>query len=515
MDRFVSLYLPDWPTDRIRRTWLTARRRDPLVLTQWRGSACIVAHASPEARGAGVRPGMTLAHAQAVLPSAVFEGHDPSADAASLDMLARWAVRFSPRVGIDTPNGLFLDITGCERLFRGEGNLLNRLVHAMQEAGLSVHAAVASTLGAAWAVSHAGGQAQAIVPADQAYAALSPLPPWALRLDAHLTTQLDALGIHRIETLMMLPRSTLPARFGEAMLLRVDQALGLRSENFQSITPTAGVSADMCFDGCITNWEVVQVAIEQLMDRVIADLKKQCRGAVQLDLVFFGETGAPMKRSALLCSPSNNRRHLLNLLMAQCERLNLSGGIEAVRLTVAESKPMAVEQGDFFEGDARGSQRDAAEILDELAGRLGANAVVRPELIESHRPERAWRPSPVTQADKKPRETAGRSKKSRPDDEPRHTDSLAADVRPLRLLPRPEPIDVFAIVPDQPPSWFRHRGREYRSHHGIGPERIDREWWSDDCGTRDYYRIDTEGGARFWVFYEAESGRWFLHGIFE
>lgn len=457
---------------------------------------------------------MALSHAQAVLPNAVFEFHDPTADAASLEMLARWAIRFSPRVGLDSSNGLLLDITGCERLFRGEANLLNRLVRAIKEADLTVYAAIASTIGTAWAMSHASGESQLIVPPDQSYAALSPLPPWALRLDASLVTQLDALGIHRIETLLMLPRSTLPARFGDSLLLRVDQALGRVSENFKSILPIGNVTADLCFDGCVTRLDVVQLAIEKLLDRVIHDLKKLCLGATQLDLFFVGEQGAPMKRSVMLCMPSNNRRHLLNLLLTQCERLNLSNGVEAVQLTVAASKHIAIEQGEFFEAGGKAAARETAEVLDELASRLGPDAVIRPELIESYRPERAWRPSPIAQGTKE-RTAQVKEKKSKANPENYQNGSDEPNARPLRLLARPQPIDVFAIVPDQPPSWFRYRGREYRAYGGVGPERIEREWWNGDRGTRDYYRIDTESGARFWVYCEAESRRWFLHGMFE
>ena len=34
---------------------------------------------------------------------------------------------------------------------------------------------------------------------------------------------------------------------------------------------------------------------------------------------------------------------------------------------------------------------------------------------------------------------------------------------------------------------------------------------------RDYYRIETEAGERFWLFRDApaaQGGRWFLHGVF-
>ncbi len=56
-----------------------------------------------------------------------------------------------------------------------------------------------------------------------------------------------------------------------------------------------------------------------------------------------------------------------------------------------------------------------------------------------------------------------------------------------------------------------------------GPERIAMEWWRNDRGeklTRDYFRVESETGARFWLYREglAQTGklapRWYVHGLF-
>ena len=80
------------------------------------------------------------------------------------------------------------------------------------------------------------------------------------------------------------------------------------------------------------------------------------------------------------------------------------------------------------------------------------------------------------------------------------------------------------MVPDGPPRLFRWRGRAYRVARASGPERIEDEWWREDRPTRDYYRVEDETGARFWLYREglyrdpangADGGpRWYLHGLF-
>ncbi|MFY9290495.1 MAG: DUF6504 family protein, partial [Methylorubrum rhodinum] len=93
--------------------------------------------------------------------------------------------------------------------------------------------------------------------------------------------------------------------------------------------------------------------------------------------------------------------------------------------------------------------------------------------------------------------------------------------RPARLLDAPEPVAAMAEIPDAPPLFFVWRGARHRVARADGPERILGEWWvapGETDMTRDYYRVETEAGERFWLFrdgpMEAE-GRWWLHGLGE
>ncbi len=94
-------------------------------------------------------------------------------------------------------------------------------------------------------------------------------------------------------------------------------------------------------------------------------------------------------------------------------------------------------------------------------------------------------------------------------------------LRPLTLLPIPEPIQAIAPVPDDPPLSFRWKNIQHRVVAADGPERIGPEWWLVEAGRkpRDYYRVENSEGRRFWVYREGlygaqEPPRWFLHGFF-
>jgi protein ImuB len=82
-------------------------------------------------------------------------------------------------------------------------------------------------------------------------------------------------------------------------------------------------------------------------------------------------------------------------------------------------------------------------------------------------------------------------------------------------------VKVAALLPDHPPAFFVWRRVRHRVVQADGPERVLGEWWKSDAevsSLRDYYRVEDENGARFWLFRDApaeDGGRWWLHGLFQ
>src|SRR5262249_40088142 len=145
--------LPRWPTDRLRRKSPDAPARDkPLVTASMQGQRRVLASVDDVAERMGLTCGMTVTHAQSLIPDLHVVKATPEEDEAALERLALWCVKYSPLVTPNPPDGIFIDVAGSAHLFQGEAPLLNDLCKRLAAEGITAKAALADTPGCAWAV---------------------------------------------------------------------------------------------------------------------------------------------------------------------------------------------------------------------------------------------------------------------------------------------------------------------------------------------------------------------------
>lgn len=472
----------------------------PLVTVAQEGNRRLIAAADEAARRQRLHPGMTVAHAQSLVPELVVIDAAPEADAAALTRLALWCSRYSPLVTPDPPDGVFIDIAGSAHLFKGEAALIEDLGRRLDAEAIGNGIAVADTPAGAWATARYGRER--IVAPGRMSEVLGLLPVAALRLPPATIESLADVGIERIAQLAGKPRSALQARFGGELLLRFDQALGRAPEPLSSLQPPEVPSATLVFAEPIGTPEDLERVIERLCGTLMHDLERKGIGARRLDLVFLRVDNIAQAIRIGTARPNRDQRHLARLLKERLVLVDPGFGVERATLTASWVEALSERQtvGQHV-ADDEGSV-DLGPLVDTLRTRLGANRVFRVSPVESDLPERAVRRiSPVA---------------------PVVGCSWPADLpRPARLLTPPEPISAIAQVPDAPPRLFVWHRRRYRVARADGPERILGEWWVSDeeiGQRRDYYRVECTDGQRFWLFRDApadEGGRWWLHGLGE
>ncbi len=535
--RLLCLWFPRLGVERLMRREDPEGERPVATVAGHRG-AQVLDCVSRAAEALGLRPGQRLRDATAIHPDLILRPRDPSAEAAFLAALRRWADRFGPRVAEDPPDTLVVDVTGCAHLFGGEEAMVARAVEEATDMGLTVHAGLADTPGAAWALTrHSDGrgpppplsgdaidqEARAtrsraakrgpaippplegpvsrIAPPGETWQSVGNLPVAALRLEPATVAELSQLGLRRISDLVAQPRAGLSRRFGQPMMDRLDKVLGMAPDPIAPRRPDARFAVRMTLPEPVGLEEDVMAAVDRLLPALFERLAAAGRGARRVLLEMSRTDRDVVGVDVALARTAQDADVLRPLLAMRVARIDAGYGIDALRIEVLVSEPVRTHQ-DALAGDGAAAPRDTAmaDLIGRLGTRIGPERITRLHPVDTHIPEkahrevaaafsagaRAWPPAPVP--------------------------------RPLLIWP-PEP--VGAPARPVPPERFRWRGRDMALARARGPERIAPEWWLDDpawrTGTRDYWRATCESGEILWLYY-AHGKRlragWFCQGSF-
>jgi protein ImuB len=500
--RLLCLYFPQLPLDRLQRED-PVRCSYPFAVTYENRGHTYIAAANALAGNAGIVAGARLADARTILPTLQAIPDDPLANAHVKQRLVQWCNRYSPLVANDGPDGIAIDITGCAHLFGGEAALLTDLQARIRKTGYHVRGAIADSLGAAWAF--ARYSKRAIFNIEEMPAALDLLPVQALRLSEETVRALRRVGLTTIGAVRKIPRQLLATRFGSGILLRLDQAFCHAEEPIVPYCLPAPYYATRTLAEPISTVSAVEYVLLDLLNEICSRLEKDHMGARQLNLDCCRIDGTVVQCCVATAKPVRSIEHLMCLFSEKLDGVDAGFGIETITLSISRIDRLDPEQiylPEFSQYTEKESELD--RLVDRLGMRLGFQKVCRFQIRESLLPENAIEFQPITA----PVASSASWPESR--------------VRPVCLIHPPARIQVWTVFPDETPVQFRLRGTLHSIAKAEGPERLTPEWWRDDSwqwAEHDYYRIEDDKGARFWIFREVcdiprstSLTRWFLCG---
>jgi protein ImuB len=525
MKRVISVYLPNWPTERFIRKSRSAAPEPaapnpagpepaapdpeptaaPLVLCLRVGNRREVYATDSVAQSLGLRVGMTVTKAQALVPGLVVKDAEQEEDAKALERLALWALQlYSPIAAADHPSGLVIDATGAAHLYGGEAAMLADIVRRLEAGGITAKAAMTDSWGASHAVARFGTKPIYVLPAGESAALLLRLPLAALRLPPDMVLGLRKLGFARIGDLEDKPRAPLTLRFGPQLHRRLDQAMCRLAETVEPARMPEVIETMQMFAEPIGAAETLARYTGKLVDALCLQLEANGLGARRLDLLFHRVDSELQAIRIGTSTPVRDAKRLTRLLCDKIETIDPGFGVEQMRLCATMVEPFETKQirTSLLSED---SETDISAAIDVLSNRVGEDKLYRFTPVDSDVPERSFsRVAPMTKA----------TGKGWPNHWP----------RPTRLLAPPEQIQTVALLPDHPPVSFSWRGIRRRVKRADGPERVFGEWWKRDAElstVRDYFQVEDDAGERFWI-YRAGDGEdaatgshfWFIHGIF-
>jgi len=381
---------------------------------------------------------------------------------ATLEAIGAWACQFTPKVSLEPPQVLLLEVTGSLRLFGGLEALKSRIRAGIEAMGFNAALATAATPRAALWLSCAGCER---------------IDDVALEVVCHAETQefLRSIGMHTVGDLSRLPREGLALRCGRRLLDEIDYALGALPEPRAFFEPPPRFSARLELPAPVVHAEGLAFAARRLLVQLEGLLAARQAGVRRFTLVLLDEV-AETRVDVGLASPARDAGRFTRLLQERFSSLQIVRPVEAIRVEAADFVPLGGFTAGMF-GDAAAEAEDWARLAERLRARLGHDAVCGLATHPDHRPEHAWRRVEPGEWDPHAYRQPG--------------------PRPLWLLePRKIKEDAFITL--------------------AGPERIESGWWDGDEASRDYFVARLPDGELAWIYREGDPGsaHWFLHGLF-
>ncbi len=478
---------------------------------------------------------MTAAAARALVPDVAIDELDPVGEHEDRCALRKAFTELSDRVAFPWEEELVLEISGVVRLFGGDRAVAERALALAAGLGHSCQVAVADHPLAAVAL--ASTSACTILECGDA-GPLAELPMTALRPSIDLHDALRAVGVERVGEFIRLDAASVAGRFGAegVRLHRVGRGLAPPDTDLGWHDRMDGRPAVGARLGGATSTLQIRFVLPGLLARLADRLAEQDQAAVRLQVVLRLESGWDQDldretaseqtrargRVALAVRvgrPTRNPEILQRLIEQRLDGVELSAPVDEIVLEVSE---LALDSG-WQPGltDRTEAQEPLPDLMARLIDHLGEEACCAAELVDSWRPEGAWRPRPWPPRSPHPPLPGILEAGEIPDavfsDDPVEIqEAWERDLqrpRPTQLLPEPLRLQVRCAAGRPLGIHLMDRGW-VAVEHAEGPERLEGDWWNPELAwDRDYWVVRADQRTA-WIFRDRARDRWALHGWF-
>lgn len=465
---WLCLDLPRLPLEA-----LTADTQTAVAVVDRKGPRRWLIACSNACAAHAIETGLDVAVALARLPDLRLLDRSPKQELQALKGLAVWAEQFTSFASFDARRlCLWMEIGSVLQYFGGLNPLLARVRNGVATLAYGASLGIAPTPEAALLL--ARGEVAPVYNLEALSNALSAVPLACLPINPDWLASFAALGLRSVGELLQLPDDALARRYGPAVTAYLSRLLGRLPDPLQPYRPPPRYRRRFeCF-GAIESYEGLLFPLKRILIELEGFLKARDAAVQRLDLVFGHDRHPATRLEIRSTQPTRDAARLLLLVRERIERSVLAAAVEAITVVAKRLVPLGDTQLELLRD---GAAHDAgwAALLDRLRARLGDAAVHRLGLQSVHRPEQAWCSVALDE---------------------KGSDDPTPDSRRVRPL--------WLMAPRELGKLPRLLGK---------PERIEAGWWDGNDVRRDYYLARTEEGARWWLFREEPSGRWFLQGL--
>jgi protein ImuB len=327
----------------------------------------------------------------------------PAPGPAALRRMAERCLRWTPRVHAEHVEGdwplILLDLRGCLEVHGGAPRLRERIARAFARRGIEHACCMDACAGAAAAraTAHAIELSASRTPGAALRVPLDRLAIESLRIGADACAALREVNVRSVGELRAIGRAALADRFGPTVGMRLDQASGARAWDFVPIPHPDPPRAAFEFASPCACPEATARATRHALEDLCTALAARARGVRAL-AVRMERAGLPAVRGTVhLGVPTRDAAHLWAVLRPRVERMHLGRhelgqGVERIALVALRTGRVPDGMGALVPGvgtrgmpaapggpgPADAARRALGELVDQLAARLGDEAVRRP-----------------------------------------------------------------------------------------------------------------------------------------
>jgi protein ImuB len=507
--RIVCLYVPMFP--------LAARLRsepellpEAVAIVEGNGTNAHVVAATRRARSKGVRPGLSLAQARALVPKLIARGRDAECERTAQEALLEVAETFSPRVEDGREGIVYFDIrsgVGLQPKKHSEPapddgkppdaaalerDLARRAMRAADAVGLPARCGVAASKLAARVAAELP-RSPTVVEAGKEAEFLAPLPLARLspELDAAITLQ--RWGLASAGDLARLPESEVASRLGEMGRELHSAARGIDPRPLMPRALPPEFREGMDLEWPLVALEPFLFIASAALDRLATRLELQGFACRRLEVTMTLEPEGHHARAIELPAPTRDVKTMLTLIRLELEKNPPGAPVAGFSIVAHPDRPRRAQLSLF--GPAALAPEKLATTIARLISILGEGRVGMPATVDGYLPERfsieAFDPPPPPDLARAPKTSRG----------------LVA----VRVFRPPVAIDV--AMNDGRLAAVRSEGEINGTVRvASGPWQMEEGWWREEPEYREYWDVELEGGAVYRMYWK---GGWFVDARYD
>ncbi len=330
---------------------------------------------------------------------------------------------------------------------------------------------------------------------------LAPFPLDVLHPDPKLDRLLEGIGVATCGELAALTRELVEVRLGPEgvdlwFLARADAPRPIFSK-----LPRAHPHASLEWeDYALRDPERLLFIINSLAERVCSELGERGEGAREIALVLSLANAETRTETLRFARPTASRKLWIRQLRHLLDRITLPGAVTGVLLRVEAVAGLHGPQGDLFDrgfASAGATEQTLGDLIDDQGEVLLEPETSSHPLAEQRTRWIAQSPATLSQ----PSMPAGRV-------------VTIAPRLTLQLLPKPKPIAVKTTARrdhQRPVRYQEPGGASYDILDAAGPDRVSGGQW-ETTYAREYFRCVREDGVLVWMYHDAQSRDWYVHG---